>query len=94
MDLLIAAGTKLSSTTALRFAELEGLPSTNTMGHVNARSLEDVRMNHSKQNRVERPGCFMTIRAPTGQNVKMIKQMRAPPAHVKERAYPKTVTQG
>ena len=34
----------------------------------------------------------MTIRAPTGQHVKMIKQMRAPPAHVKERAYPKTVT--
>ena len=34
----------------------------------------------------------MTSTAPTGQHVKMIKQVRAPPAHVKEKAYPKKVT--
>ena len=84
VDLLIAAGNDFSSTTALLFADLEGLPLTNTMSHVNARPLKDVRMNHSKQNRVERPGCFLTIRAPTGQHVKMFKQVRAPPAHVKD----------
>ena len=37
VDWLIAAGINFSSTTALRFADLEGLPSNNTMGSVNAR---------------------------------------------------------
>ena len=35
----------------------------------------------------------MTRRAPTGQHVKIFKQMRAPSAQVKERAYPKQVAQ-
>ena len=35
----------------------------------------------------------MTTRAPIGHHVKMFKQVRAPPSHVKERAYPKQVTQ-
>ena len=39
-------GINFSSTTALRFADLEGLPSNNTMGPVNARPLQDVRLNH------------------------------------------------
>ena len=38
VDCLIAAGINFSSTTALRFADLEELPSNNTMGPVNARS--------------------------------------------------------
>ena len=36
VDWLIAAGINFSSTTALRFAGLEVLPSNNTMGPVNA----------------------------------------------------------
>ena len=63
------------------------------MGPVNARTLQDVRMNHSEGNREERPGRFLTTRAPIGQRVKMFKQMRAPPSHVKERAYAKQVAQ-
>ena len=43
---LIAAGIKFSLTTALRFADLEGLPSNNTMGPVNAKPLQDVKLNH------------------------------------------------
>ena len=35
VDWLIAAGINFSSTTALRFADLEGLPSNNTIGQVN-----------------------------------------------------------
>ena len=93
VDWLIAAGINFSSTTASHFADLEGLPSNNTMGPVNVRPLQDVRTNHSEQNREERSGKFLTTRAPTGQQVKMFKQMRAPPAHVKERACPKSVTQ-
>ena len=58
---------------------------------VNARPLQDVRMNHGKHNRKERPGCFLTTRAPIGQQVKFFKQVRAPSAHVKERVYPKSV---
>ena len=56
VDWLIAAGMNFSSTTALRFADLEGLPSNNTMGAVNARPLQDVKLNHDEGNREERPG--------------------------------------
>ena len=54
VDWLIAASINFSSTTALRFADLEGLPSNNTIGPVNARPLQDVRLNHDERNREER----------------------------------------
>ena len=41
VDWLIAAGIIFSSRTALRFADLKGLPSNNTMDPVNARPLQD-----------------------------------------------------
>ena len=93
VDWLIAASKIFSSTTALRFADLEGLPSNNTMGPVNARTLQDVRLNHDEGNREERPGRFLTTRAPIGQRVKMFRQLTTPPGHVKERIYPKLVNQ-
>ena len=93
LDWLIAASIHFSSTTALRFADLEGLPSNNTMGSVNARPLQDVRLNHDEGNREERPGRFLTTRAPIGQHVKMFRQLTTPPGHVKERIYPKLVNQ-
>ena len=67
VDWLTAAGINFSSTTALRFADLEGLSSNNTMGPVNARALEDVKLNHDERIREERPGRFLTTRAPIGQ---------------------------
>ena len=82
VDWLIAASINFSSTTALRFADLEGLPSNNTMGPVNARPLQDVRLNHDEGNREERPGRFLVTRAPIGQHVKMFKQVISPPGHV------------
>ena len=93
VDRLIAASINFSSTTALRFADLEGLPSNNTMGPVNARPLQDVRLNHDERNREERPGRFLTARAPIGQHVKIFRQLTTPPGHVKERLYPKLVNQ-
>ena len=93
VDWLIAASIKFSSSTALRFADLEGLPSNNTMGPVNARPLQDVRLNHEERNREERPGRFLTARAPIGQHVKIFRQLTTPPGHVKERVYPKLVNQ-
>ena len=93
VDWLIAASINFSSTTALRFADLEGLPSNNTMGPVNARPLQDVRLNHDEGNREERPGRFLTTRAPIGQHVKILRQLTTPPGHVKERVYPKLVNQ-
>ena len=93
VDWLIAAGKNFSSTTALRFADLEELPSNNTMGPVNARPLQDVKLNHDEGKREERPGSFLTTRAPNGQHVKMFRQVKAPPGHVKERAYPKQMIQ-
>ena len=94
VDWLIAASINFSSTTALRFADLEGLPSNNTMGPVNARPLQDVRLNHDEGNREERPGRFLTARAPIGQHVKIFRQLTTPPGHAKERVYPKLVNQG
>ena len=93
VDWLIAASINFSSTTALRFADLEGLPSNNTMGPVNARPLQDVRLNHEERNREERPGRFLTAIAPIGQHVKIFRQLTPPPGHVKERVYPKLVNQ-
>ena len=77
----------------MRFADLEGLPSNNTMGPVNARLLQDVRLNYDEGNREERPGRFLTTRAPIRQHVKMFRQLTTPPGHVKERIYPKLVNQ-
>ena len=93
VDWLIAASINFSSTTALRFADLEGLPSNNTMGPVNARPLQDVRLNHDEGNRDERPERFLTTRAPIGQHVKIFRQLTTPSGHVKERVYPKLVNQ-
>ena len=93
VDWLIAASINFSSTTALRFADLEGLPSNNTMGTVNARPLQDVRLHHDEGNREERPGRFLVTRAPIGHYAKMFKQLSSPPGHVKERIYPKLVNQ-
>ena len=93
VDWLIAAGINFSSSTAFRFSDLEGLPSNNTMGSVNAGPLQDVKLNLDEGNRGERPGRFLTTRAPIGQHLKMFRQVKAPPGHVKEKAYPKQLNQ-
>ena len=93
VDWLIDAGINFSSTTALRFADLEGLHSNITMGPVNARTLQDLRLNHGEGNRKERPGRFLMTRARIGQYVKMFRQLKTPPGHVKEKVYPKQVSQ-
>ena len=93
VDWLIAAGINFSSATALRFADLEGLPSNNTIVPVNARPLQDVKLNHDEGNQEERNGRFLITRAPIGQHVKMFRQVKAPQGLVKERAYPKQVNQ-
>ena len=93
VDWLVAASINFSSTTALRLADLEILPSKNTMGPVKARPLQDVRLNHDEGNRDERRRRFVTMRAPIGQHVNMFRQLTTPPGHVKERIYPKLVNQ-
>ena len=50
VDWLIAAGINFSFTTALSIADLEGLPSNSTMGPVNARPLQDVKLTHDEGN--------------------------------------------
>ena len=54
VDWLIAAVINFSSTTALRFADLEGLPSNNTIGPVNARPLQDMRLKRNKKKEIEK----------------------------------------
>ena len=63
------------------------------MGPVNARPLQDVKLNHDEENREKRPGRFLTTRASIGQHVKIFRQVKTPHGHVKERAYPKQVNQ-
>ena len=63
------------------------------MGPVNARPLQDVRLNHNEGYREERPGRFLITGAAIGQHVKMLRQLTTPPGHVKERIYPKQVSQ-
>ena len=79
---------KLQLHDRLEISDLEGLPSNNTMGPVNARPLQDVKLNHDEGNREERPGRLLTTRAPIGQHVKLFRQLRTPQGHVKVRAYP------
>ena len=52
-----------------------------------------MKLNHDEGNRKGRPGRFLTTRALIGQHVKMFRQVKAPPGHVKERVYPKQVNQ-
>ena len=52
-----------------------------------------MKLNHDEGNREERPRKFLITRVPVGQHVKMFRQVKAPPGHVKERAYPKQVYQ-
>ena len=63
------------------------------MSSVNARPLQDVKLNHDEGNREERPGRFLITRAPIGQHVKMFRQLKTLPGHVKERVYTKQVNQ-
>ena len=91
---MIAAGINFSSTTAWRFADLEGLPSNKTMGPFNARPLQDVKLNHDEGNREERPGRFLITRAPIGQHVKMFKQVKVPPRPCERKSVPETSESG
>ena len=54
VDWLRAAGINFSSTTALKFADLEGQPLNNTMGPAIARTLQEVRTNHTESIREAR----------------------------------------
>ena len=56
---------------------------------MNARPLQDGKLNDNEGNREERPGRFLITSAPIGQHVKMFRQLKTPPDHVKERVYPK-----
>ena len=64
------------------------------MGPVNARPLQDVKLNHDEGNREERPERFLTTRAPIGQHVKMFRQVKAPPRSRKRKSVPKTSESG
>ena len=70
VDWLSEVQINFSLTFALRLANLEGLPSNNSMGPVNARLLQDKRKNHGEQRRHVRPEGFLKKRPPTGQHKK------------------------
>ena len=64
------------------------------MGPINARTLQDVKKNHDEKRKDDRRERFTNKEAHNGQHVQMLKQVRTPPAHVREeRTYPKLVEQ-
>ena len=64
------------------------------MGPVNAKTLQDLKKNHEEKPKDDRHGRFISEKALIGQLVKMFKQVKAPPAHVREeRTYFKLVGQ-
>ena len=53
-----------------------------------------MKKNHEEKHKDDRRGRFISKRAPHGQHVKMLKQMKTPPAHGREeRTYPMFVGQ-
>ena len=70
----------VNSTAETTSTSRPALPSKNTMGPVNARPLQDVKR-------------FLITRAPIGQHVKMFRQLKTPPGHLKEKVYPKQMNQ-
>ena len=85
VEWLRATKVNFSSTTALSLADIEGLPSNNTMGPVNERTLQYVRKNHAEKRKEDRHGRFIKKRAQNGEHNKMIKQVRTPPAHFRKK---------
>ena len=55
LDWLIVAEINFSSMTALRLADLEGLPSNNTIGPLNARPIQDLRLAKKRKETREIP---------------------------------------
>ena len=72
VDWLLAEQEQFSSTTTLRHADLNGLPQDNTFGHLNTRSLTDVRQRARELTPPARKGKFQAENKPNNKHHKML----------------------
>ena len=88
VDWLLAEQEQFSSSTALRHADLNGLPQDNTFGPLNTRSLTDVRQRTRERTPPARKGKFQTDNKPNNKHHKMYRQF----AWRVFEGYPRTTT--
>ena len=79
VDWLLAEQEQFSSTTALRQADLNGLPQDNTFGTLNTWSLTDVRQRARELTPPARKGKFQAENKPNNKDHKMYRQFAKPP---------------
>ena len=95
VDWLLAEQEQFSSTTTLRYADLNGLPQDNTFGPLNTRSLTDVRQRARELTPPARKGKFQAENKPNNKHHKMYRQFAKPPGQTPgdySRDYPRTTT--
>ena len=82
MNWLLVEQEQLSSATALKFVDLNGLPHDNTMGSLKTRSLADVRRRARELVPALRRGKFTTENRPNNKHHKMYRQFSKPPGQL------------
>ena len=95
VDWLLAEQEQFSSSTAIRHADLNGLPQDNTFGPLNTQSLTDVRQRTRERTPPARKGKFQTDNKPNNKHHKMYRQFAKPPGLTPgeySRDYPRTTT--
>ena len=85
VDSLLAEQEQFSSSTTLRFVDLDGLPQDNTFGPLNTQSLTDVRRTARELTPPARKGKFLTENKPNNKHHKMYRQFSKPPSQAPER---------
>ena len=68
VDWLVAGQEQFSSAATLRYVDLNGLPQDNTLGHLNTRSLTDVRRRARELTPPARKGKFLTENKPNNKH--------------------------
>ena len=79
LDWLLAEREQFSSSTTLRFVDLDGLPQDNTFGPLNTRSLTDVCRRARELTPPARKGNFLAENKPNNKHHKLYRQFSKPP---------------
>ena len=79
VDWLVAGQEQISSTTTLRYVDLNELPQDNTLGPLNNRSLTDVRRRARELTPPARKNKFLAENKPNNKHHKMYRQFAKPP---------------
>ena len=95
LDCLLAEQEQFSSTTTLRYVDLNGLPQDNTFGPLNTRSLTDVHRRARELTPPARKGKFLAENKPNNKHHKIYRQFAKPPGQAPgeySRDYPRATS--